>query len=191
MKPKSTKQKIINLIFVFVVLLMLIPQTRKPIQIVLQKAVAKMVKPQLLTTAKTLDWASYDWKLNDSNEEVFNFEDTKGKVIIINFWATWCPPCIAEMSDFQNLFEIYQHSDKIEFLFVSQEEFKVINDFMKRKNYSVPFYRPITKFPKEFNLSSIPRTFIIDQTGQIVLDKTGVADWDGEKMKDILDVLIN
>jgi thiol:disulfide interchange protein len=51
--------------------------------------------------------AAYDFTLNQLDGDILNFEDLKGKVVFINFWATWCAPCIAEMPSIDSLYKIY------------------------------------------------------------------------------------
>ena len=100
-KPKFTLS---NIIFVVVIALLIIPQTRQPIQIFLQKGLA-MISPSEISADKRENLESYDnWKLIDSNGNQYDFKQAQGKVVFINFWATWCPPCIAEMPSIDNLY---------------------------------------------------------------------------------------
>ncbi len=187
---KTKKSIILNISMVIIILLMIIPQTRTPIQIILQKGIGSIVKPSLLSSSEMKTIANFDWELKQLNEKLFNLKTAEGKVIIINFWATWCPPCIAEMPDFENLYQKYKSNEDVVFLFVSNEDTKIIADFMQEKQFSLPAYQQQAVAPAEFDVSSIPRTFIIDKVGQIVLDKSGVADWDSEKMHEIINALL-
>lgn len=187
-KPRKIKWS--SIVFVLVILLLIIPQTRVPIQIFLQKGIAAVVKPSAIENSERTSLSTYNWKLKNAQGETVNFNAAEGKVVIINFWATWCPPCIAEMPDFENLYQDYKDNEAIEFWFVSNEEQSVTAEFLKNKGYSFQSYQPSAQPPSNFNVSSIPRTFVIDKTGKIVLDKSGVADWDSDKMRRILDGLI-
>ncbi|TXD84233.1 TlpA family protein disulfide reductase [Subsaximicrobium wynnwilliamsii] len=187
---KPRKMKWSTILFVVVLLLLIIPQTRKPIQIFLQKGMAKVVKPSAIENSERASLSTFNWKLKNDQGETVNFKSAEGKVIIINFWATWCPPCIAEMPDFETLYQDYKDNDAIEFWFVSNEKQSVTANFLEEKGYSFKSYQPSTQPPSNFNVSSIPRTFVIDTAGKIVLDKSGVADWDSDKMRRILDGLI-
>jgi thiol-disulfide isomerase/thioredoxin len=187
---KPRKMKWSTILFVVVLLLLIIPQTRKPIQIFLQKGMAKVIKPSAIENSERASLSTFNWKLKNDQGETVNFKSAEGKVIIINFWATWCPPCIAEMPDFETLYQDYKDNDAIEFWFVSNEKQSVTANFLEEKGYSFKSYQPSTQPPSNFNVSSIPRTFVIDTAGKIVLDKSGVADWDSDKMRRILDGLI-
>ncbi|WP_037348642.1 TlpA disulfide reductase family protein [Sediminibacter sp. Hel_I_10] len=185
---RSRKQIIVNSIFVIIILIMIIPQTRMPIQILLQKGLSSVVQPSILSVGDQKLLSHYDWKLKDVNGKDIHLSE--GKVMVINFWATWCPPCIAEMSSFEKLYEHYKDNNAVVFIFASQEETEIVEAFMKKKGYALPYYRPMTNPPKEFNVSSIPRTFVVDRFGTIVLDHSGVANWDSQQMRDIIDGLI-
>ncbi len=176
-----------NIIFLVVIALLLIPQTRRPITIFMHKGLAYLNSPSVINDEQ-VTLSSYAWKLKNEHGELFNFNQTKGKVVFINFWATWCPPCVAEMPEIQSLYKDYK--DQIEFVFVSNEDHQVINAFLDKHGYTFKVHSPITMYPKEFDVSSIPRTFLIDKDGRIVLDKTGAVNWNSDKVRDIINGLL-
>ncbi|NRA91653.1 MAG: TlpA family protein disulfide reductase [Psychroserpens sp.] len=179
---KFNRKKLANLSFIVIIVLMIIPQTRMPIQVGINRVFSNFVSPSELdvNAQKTLSDAS--WKLLNSSGVGVEFSEFKGKVVLVNFWATWCPPCIAEMPSFQELVDHFESNDDVVFLFVSNEDRSTIDGFMKRKQYGFETYQPISDPPQEFNVSSIPRTFLISREGRIVLDKTGAANWSGDAM---------
>ena len=187
---KSKKSKIFNLVLLIVIALMIIPQTRQPIQVFLQKGITMVVKPSVIDASERLKLSSYDWRLKDIEGNNFDFSSAEGKVIVINFWATWCPPCIAEMPSLDKLYQHYKSNDDVVVLFVSNEETEVIGNFIKKKGYSFNAYQPISDYPQEFNVSSIPRTFIISKQSDIVIDKSGAADWNSDKVISTIDELL-
>jgi thiol-disulfide isomerase/thioredoxin len=187
---KSKKSKIYNAIFFVVIVLLIIPQTRQPIQVFINKGVALIVKPSVIRTNERKTISNYNWRLKDVSEATFDFNLAKGKVIIINFWATWCPPCIAEMPSMELLYQNYKDNEDVVFLFVSNEEVNVINSFMSKKDYTFKVYQSLTQYPKEFDVTSIPRTFIISKEGEIVIDKSGPADWNSDRVTDTIDELL-
>ena len=184
---KISKSQRNNIIFLVIILLMLIPQTRQPIQIFLQKGLA-MISPSVIKEDKRINLTDYDWQLVDEDGRPYNFNEAKGKVVLINFWATWCPPCIAEMPSMEKLYQSYK--DDVVFLFVSNENQEVISKFKEKNDYEFLVYASLTANPKALNASSIPRTFVLDQQGHIVIDKTGAADWNGKAVRGVLDDLL-
>ncbi|WCO02774.1 TlpA family protein disulfide reductase [Psychroserpens ponticola] len=187
---RSKKSKIYNLIFLIVIALLLIPQTRQPIQVFINKGITLIVKPSVIDHSERKILSSYDWELRGISETNFDFNSAKEKVVVINFWATWCPPCIAEMPSMEELYQNYKDNEDVVFLFVSNEEVSVIEKFMSKKEYSFNVYQSVTEHPKEFNVSSIPRTFVISKTGEIVIDKTGPADWNSDAVTNTIDELL-
>ena len=183
----TLKKNINNILFLIVIAVLIFPQTRKPIQVFLQKIIA-YVKPITVNNEKNTTITDYNWKLADENNTVFNFEDAKGKVVLVNFWATWCPPCIAEMPSLQALYNDY--NDKIVFLFVTSDWYKEINPFLLKNNYTFKVHRPASDYPKYFNISTIPRTFLIDKNGTIIIDESGAANWNSDKIRKIIDNLL-
>jgi thiol-disulfide isomerase/thioredoxin len=132
--------------------------------------------------------SSYNWKLVNSEGEVVNFESLKDKVIVVNFWATWCPPCIAEMPSFQKLYDAYK--DDVIFLFVASDEENKVAKYLSKNDYTIPVYFEASNRPVEMQSNSLPTTYIINRNGAIVVDKTGAVDWNSNKVKDLLDELI-
>jgi thiol-disulfide isomerase/thioredoxin len=108
--------------------------------------------------------------------------------VFINLWATWCPSCIAEFQNIQELYNDYR--DKAVFLLVSDESPKNIKKFLDRKGYDIQIFNPLTNYPDDFNPRSIPRTYIIDKEGYIVVDKKGAANWNSDKVRNQLDKLL-
>ncbi|NNL15980.1 MAG: TlpA family protein disulfide reductase [Flavobacteriaceae bacterium] len=185
---KASKSRIRNTIFVVIIALMIIPQTRTPIQTFIQKGIA-MISPSVIKEGKRKALNSYNWQLLDLEGSTISFNKSKDNVVLINFWATWCPPCIAEMPSLHKLYDDYK--DKVDFYFVSNEEEEVLNKFLKKNDYDFKVQIPKTKYPEAFDVSSIPRTFLIDKKGNIVIDKTGAANWNSDKVRATIDALLN
>ena len=165
---------------------MIIPGTRKPIQIFVNKLLA--FSPSVNSEDDRELIADYNWVLERNNKDRLEFPNLKNKVVLVNFWATWCPPCIAEMPSFELLYRDYK--DKVEFLFVSSEDHETVRGFLNRKNYSIPAYRPLSEAPEPLNGNTLPTTFLIGKNGAIVIEKVGAADWNSEKLRETLDKLL-
>lgn len=186
MSISKVKKK--NFLFLIIVAVLIIPQTRLPIQVLLHKGLA-LISPSVTNENKQIGLENYNWNLKDINGSDFNFREVKGKVVLINFWATWCPPCIAEMPSMQLLYDDYK--DKVDFVFVSSESEVTINTFLKKNEYSFQVFNPISEPPKHLNIKSIPRTFLIDKKGNIVIDKSGAANWNSDSVRKTIDRLLN
>ena len=130
----------------------------------------------------------FDFELVNSEGKAVNLADYKGKVIFINFWATWCPPCVAEMPDLQLLFNAY--GEKVTFLFIARDKEEKVSNFLRKKNYNLPVYFESGFTPKALYTAALPTTFIIDKKGSIILAESGSADWNAESVHELLDGLL-
>jgi thiol-disulfide isomerase/thioredoxin len=184
---KITKSQRNNILFLIILSLLIIPQTRQPIQVFLQKGLA-LFSPSKIDVDEQKTLSSYQWKLKDLDGHVVDFEEAKGKVVLINFWATWCPPCIAEMPSMQKLYDDYK--EKVVFVFVSNESQETLQNFLNENHYNFKVYNKMSKDPETFDVSSIPRTFLIDRKGTIIIDKSGAANWNSESVRNTLDSLL-
>ena len=184
---KFDRSQIKNGVLLVLIALLIIPQTRKPIQVFLQKGLA-LISPSVVNENKRETLDTYNWQLQEINGDLVSFNASKDRVVLINFWATWCPPCIAEMPSLHKLYEDY--NNKIDFYFVSNEDREVVHEFLTKNNYSFDVQIPKTKYPSAFDVSGIPRTFLIDKQGEIVIDKTGAANWNSEKVRNQIDALL-
>lgn len=184
---KLRKPKKSDILFLVIIALFIIPQTRQPIQIALHSVLSQF-GPSVIDKddQKKVTYAS--WKLRDLEGNELNYQDTKGKVVFVNLWATWCPPCIAEFQNIQDLYDDY--GDDVLFLLVSHESPETIKKFLNKKKYQIPIYMPLTDYPDDFNPSSIPRTYIVDKDGYVVVDKKGAANWNSDKIRNQLDKLL-
>jgi len=143
----------------------------------LQNPDAKAVVDAAAAANSTMAGAGF--KMVDLQGNQVNFESLKGKVVFLNIWATWCPPCIAEMPNIQRLYDKVA-SDKIAFVMLSVDEggMEKVKKFIDKKNYSFPVYMPASNFPQEFYSNAIPTTFIIAPDGKIIAKQEGMADYD-------------
>ena len=177
------KKNISNALFIIVLALMLYPPTRE--WGMRQIAFAPSVKD--VSEADKLD--TYNWELNGLNTQSLNFNEFENKVVFINFWATWCPPCRAEMPMIQSLYNDYK--DKIAFVFVTNENWTTVEKYFIKKGYELPVYNSGSTPPNKFTeTNSIPASYLIDKQGNIVISKTGAADWNSSKVRQLLDKLI-
>lgn len=183
---KLFKNQWSNLILGVIILAMIIPQTRKPIQIFVNKLIS--FSPGVTAEEDRAKLADYNWVLQNSTGKRVEFSNFRGEVIIVNFWATWCPPCIAEMPSFQDLYEDYQ--GKVQFLFVSNEEQETVTNYLKQKRFSFSTYKMLTQPPQPMLGKTLPTTYVIDKNGALVVEKVGSANWNSEKFRETLDKLI-
>ena len=182
---KITRNQISNLIFLAIVVVILLTPAGKHVKVWVNRLLAFSPSVTAVENRKVLE--DYNWELRSMDGKPFNLKEAKGEVIVLNFWATWCPPCIAEMPGMQKLYDDYK--DKAIFIFASNERADVINGFLAKKKYQLPVYNPRASAPEALASESIPTTYIIDKKGEIVISKTGAADWNSKKVRALIDEL--
>jgi peroxiredoxin len=115
----------------------------------------------------------------------------KGKVVFLNFWATWCPPCREEMPSMEALYQRFRGRD-LELLAVDiQEDKGTVAAFMKEYGLTFPAALDSTgRISAEYGVRGIPATFIIDKEGGIIASVVGGRDWNTEAVFIALETLI-
>jgi thiol-disulfide isomerase/thioredoxin len=118
-------------------------------------------------------------KLVDVYGDVFSKNDFKGKITIVNFWATWCPPCVQEIPSLNRLNKVMS---ELPFELISinyAEDKETILKFMKKVNVEFPvLLDPNGDFAKKWNVITYPSTFIIDPSGKIKYGVNAAIEWD-------------
>lgn len=144
--------------------------------------------PDIITIENQEQLSSYDWRLRDADGDNFNFERSKGKVVFVDFWATWHTPSAAELRDIQKLYN--QFSRKVDFYIVTNEQRLPVEEFMEKMNYSIPItFRSIDE-PSPLEIPDPSGTYLIDKTGSIVLKSKEIKDWYNEEVIQLLDSLV-
>lgn len=118
--------------------------------------------------------------------------DLKGKVVFLNFWATWCPPCMEEMPAMERLWQRYKDQGLIVIaLSMDSAGAKVVKPFIEQAKYT---YRvaldPKMEIAELYGARSVPSTFIIDRSGTLRAIALGPRDWDGRASFAYFDALL-
>ena len=131
-------------------------------------------------------YLDYDFELKTLEGEHVSFRQFENKVVFINLWATWCPPCIAEMPGIQDLYSSIDHDD-IEFVMITiDRDTQKPPKFIERKGYTFPVYYPEDSFPELLRAPSIPTTFVFDKSGKLISKKVGMAKYNRKSFRNFL-----
>lgn len=190
-KTKSLFSKFSDIFFVLFVTAMLFPQGRLAIGGTINRVKAIFTQPSLNENAISVNKEDYNWELIDINKNEINFKESEGKVIFLNLWATWCPPCVGEMPEIQKLYDKFKNNENIRFYMVTSDSVDKMKAFVEKRGYSFPVYKYKSETPFPFKVRSIPTTFVISKSGEIVIKETGAANWGGDKMIEIINELLN
>jgi len=187
-KKKKPLSIIFDAIFVIVIALLIIPATRKD-------TAAFFIR---LTSfpASTLDndeqfkvsSTANSWLLTDLNGNQVTYGELNENPVFLNIWATWCPPCVAELPGIEELNSKF--GEQISFILVSNENPETVKAFAEKYNYDGLSFYISNSVPPEFSSRSIPTTFIIDKNGIVKVNKKGAARWNSDKTEKLLHQLI-
>lgn len=176
------KKLISNIFYIVLLALLIYPKTRVYFLRMLS------FSPSVEKVSERAKLSTFDWQLQGINVPDMDFNQAKGKVVIVNFWATWCTPCVAEMPSLESLYKDF--GDKIIFVLVTTDSPQKVIPFMKEKDFTMPIYNQISSNPPQFETSTIPKTFLVDKKGEIVIEASR-ADWDTAKTRKLINDLIN
>ncbi|MCF8336324.1 MAG: TlpA family protein disulfide reductase [Bacteroidales bacterium] len=183
---KSWFGKITDLLFILLLILLIIPASRKELMTYGSKI------RMYLTSVETKEQAS---QLEGKNSMVFRddqgnrytLSDFLDKPVFINFWATWCPPCRAEMPTIEGLYK--QYGGDVHFLIVSNQPLSKQEKFLAEEGYDFPYYRLISRPRGSFSYSVLPTSMVIAKNNRIILRKEGAVNWQSRKVKKIFNNL--
>jgi peroxiredoxin len=109
-----------------------------------------------------------DFSLKDLGGKTWTFSDLRGKVVLVNFWATWCPPCRKEMPDLEALYTRFEPGGLV-ILGISDEEAAKVEPFIRDRKITFPvLLDPGRKVNEAFIVEGIPKSFVYDREGKLV-----------------------
>ena len=148
---------------------------------------AEKVEEPVEATADTAT-ITQELSFKDKEGKVLQLSALKGKVVFINFWATWCPPCIHELPSIDQLRQSLKDNKDIVFLMVDVDgDMEKSSAFMAENKYDLPLYIAEGDIPAEFLGQSIPTTVILDKAGKIVERLEGSRDYGAPEIKKALE----
>ena len=189
---KFNRKTISNILFFGFIIFLFTPfglGTRAKLTQGIAYAKSFVFSPSVETVEERVSLATYDVNFKGIiSADDIHLETLKGKVVFLNYWATWCPPCIAEMPMINSLYADYK--DKIVFLFVTNEDPSKVKRFYSKNEYDFPTYHVISKLPEQIEYQTLPTTYILDKNGKIALSEFGAANWNSKTVRALLDTLL-
>ncbi len=131
-------------------------------------------------------------QFKDTQGNIVDLGSLKGKVVFLNFWATWCPPCLAEMPSIQKLYTKFKDDPDFVFLLVDADsKLPEAQQFMQKKKYSMPVYEVASNIPEQLFKGSLPTTVVFDKQGRITFNEEGAANYGHKKFIEFMIQLKN
>jgi peroxiredoxin len=192
-QKKNTFGKVTDVLIIIFIITLFIPQSRLAIGGFVNRVKAMIISPSAIEedNRETLSAKDYNWELINMSGDTVQLADYKDKVLFINLWATWCPPCVGEMPEIQDLWETFRDNPDVELFLITNEDLATVTEFLDKRDYTFPVYMSRYAPPEILKSQSIPTSYIISKNGEIVVRKTGAAKWGGEKTEKLIKELVN
>ncbi len=127
-------------------------------------------------------------KLTDLNGKEIDIDQFKGKTIFINFWATWCKPCLQEMPSIETA-QVKLKNEKVVFLLASNEEPDQIKRFIKKHSYTFQYVH--LENMEDLGIQALPTTYIFNSAGKLKFSERGSRKWDEAASLDLITKIMN
>ncbi len=135
-----------------------------------------------LAVGDTLGRADFSWAMLSLTGERVTLEAFRGRVIVINSWATWCEPCVAELRTLAAL-RVAIPDTALAFVLIAPQQLPPVQSFVTRRALRLPVFLELSPAPAVFGFAAVPTTWIVDRTGRIVLRRRGAMRWDTPAMQ--------
>lgn len=129
-----------------------------------------------------------DFEITDADGAVFSMGDAKGKVVVINFFATWCGPCMMELPHIEEIWKDYRDRENFALLVIGREEtMEAVREFRSKKGFSFPIAPdPNREVYSLFAKEAIPRTIVVSPNGVVVYSQLGFYEADMDELRAVV-----
>lgn len=132
-----------------------------------------------------------DFTFNDQAGRPQRLSDLRGKVVLVNFWATWCSPCREELPSLQALQKKFAPNDLMILALSVDDSWEPINTFRTLYQFTIPVYADFDKkISSRYGTFMYPETYLVDKEGKVAYKVVGAVDWTSSEMLKFLNVLI-
>ncbi|HPD34545.1 MAG TPA: TlpA disulfide reductase family protein, partial [Candidatus Kapabacteria bacterium] len=130
------------------------------------------------------------WTLKDKDGNVYSLDNLRGKVVVMDFWATWCSPCKRVMPEIQKLWDKYKNQNVVIVGINTWEKNGDPVKFMKDNNYNYILLLNGNDVATKYNVSAIPTLYVIDKNGNVAFSEVGAVEGLGESLDRVISNLI-
>jgi thiol-disulfide isomerase/thioredoxin len=187
-KPFSKKTIVNAIVALLFVIVLFVPAAKA--MVIRGLLEIGLFNPSITPNAKAVKVGLADIKFKDAQGKIISLADCKGKVVFLNFWAIWCPPCLAEMPAINKFYEQFKKEDIIFIMVDADGNFAKSQAYMDRKIYQLPIYTLASDIPKSIFKGSLPTTVVFDKEGRISFQGEGAANYSSEKFTGFIEKLL-
>lgn len=188
MNKKNLTKYISNGIFILILGLILFVPSAKAL--VIQGLMKIGLFNPDVTTEQVAASPSLDLRFKDRQGKIVTLNDLKEKVVFLNFWATWCPPCLAEMPSINKLYEQHKNNKDVIFIMVDADSnLEKSQGYMNARKYSMPVYQMASSVPEQIFAGSLPTTVVFDKQGRVSFKHEGAANYNSKKFVEFMEKL--
>lgn len=181
-RKKKLRSGIINIVFFGLLLFFLLNTSAK--SWLLSQVIKTGLFSAKIENKNHQNIVSLDMPLSyvDENKSAHSTVDMRGKIVFINFWASWCPPCRAEMPSMNQLYLKLKDNQQYAFIFINLDEQSSKGlEYLKQHDLSIPLHRAEGFIPNDIYSGTLPTTVVLDKEGRIVMKHSGMAYYNSEK----------
>ena len=190
-KTMFTKKNILNGLFIALLLVIVFVPAAKSLMLQGLMQIG-FLQPNITQEQKVISTDLSSIKFKDAKGAEINLAELNGKVVFINFWATWCPPCLAEMPSINTLHKQFGADNDVVFIMVDADSnFEKSLSYMNKRQYKMPVYAMASSVPENLFKGSLPTTIVFDKKGRIAFHEEGAANYGNKKFVDFIKQLKN
>lgn len=127
----------------------------------------------------------------DETGNIRNTSSLLGKVVFINFWASWCPPCRAEFPSIETLYSKFKEKDHIVFVMINEDDdWAAGREYLQKKNFVTPMFKIRSAVPAGIYNGTLPTTLVLDKKGKVVFRHEGFANYASQDFISQIEALI-
>lgn len=179
-KPRSTH--FWDAALLIIVVMLIIPEGR----VLVQRGLIKtgIFGGTEANASEKLDQEALEWIFQDVEGNAVTLAALNDKPVFLNFWATWCAPCRAEMPSIISLME--NTEKEAHFVLLTYDNPEKVKKFLEQNGWDLPVYFPLSNAPQLLDASSLPTTLVINTQGEIIHRSEGMRDWSSKKAVELL-----
>lgn len=133
--------------------------------------------------------ADLSWRVETLDGATRTLDAFRGRVIVVNTWATWCEPCVAELQSFAALRAAIPDTMLV-FAMVAAQRREPVRAFVRRRALTLPVYLEVSPMPASYGFDAVPTTWLIDRDGRVAFRHRGAMRWDTDAVRALVTTLL-